>query len=63
MNFETLNLNADDAASFYHLPRMSHRDPFDRMIIWQAIREKMILISKYSKIPVYQKFGLSILGA
>lgn len=63
MNFETLNLNADDAASFYHLPRTAHRDPFDRMIIWQAIREKMILISKDSKIPAYQKFGLSILGA
>ena len=44
MNFETLELKADDAASLYHLPRTPHRDPFDRMIIWQAIREKMILI-------------------
>jgi PIN domain nuclease of toxin-antitoxin system len=63
MNFKTFNLNADDAASFYHLPRTPHRDPFDRMIIWQAIREKMTLISKDGNIPAYQKFGLSILGA
>jgi PIN domain nuclease of toxin-antitoxin system len=63
MNFETLNLIADDAASFYHLPRTPHGDPFDRMIIWQAIRKKMILISKDSKILAYQKFGLNLLGA
>ena len=63
MNFEILTLNADEAASYYHLPRTPHRDPFDRMIIWQAIRKKMILISKDSKIPAYQKFGLSLLGA
>ena len=61
MNFEILNLTAEDAASFYRLPRTSHKDPFDRMIIWQAIREKMILLSKDSKIPAYQKFGLSLL--
>ncbi|MBW2612888.1 MAG: type II toxin-antitoxin system VapC family toxin [Deltaproteobacteria bacterium] len=61
MNFEILNLTAEDAASFYRLPRTSHKDPFDRMIIWQAIREKMILLSKDSKIPAYQKFGLNLL--
>jgi PIN domain nuclease of toxin-antitoxin system len=61
MDFETLNLNADDAASFHNLPRIAHRDPFDRMIIWQAIREKMILISKDKEIHVYQEFGLKIL--
>ena len=63
MNFETLNLNTDDAASFCHLPRTPHRDPFDRMIIWQAIRGEMTLISKNSKLPAYQKFDLSLLGA
>jgi PIN domain nuclease of toxin-antitoxin system len=61
MNFEILNITAEDAASFYRLPRTSHKDPFDRMIIWQAIREKMIFLSKDSKIPAYQKFGLNLL--
>ena len=61
MDFEILNLNAEDAASFHNLPRIAHRDPFDRMIIWQAIREKMILISKDKEIQFYREFGLKIL--
>lgn len=61
MDFEILNLNAEDAASFHNLPRIAHRDPLDRMIIWQAIREKMILISKDKEIQFYQEFGLKIL--
>jgi PIN domain nuclease of toxin-antitoxin system len=61
MNFELLSLSAEDAASFYHLPKIAHKDPFDRMLIWQAIREKMVLISKDSKIAAYKDFGLKIL--
>ena len=61
MRFELLGLSAEDAASFYHLPRTTHQDPFDRMLIWQAIREKMVLISKDSKILAYEDFGLKIL--
>lgn len=61
MNFELLDLRAEEAASFYRLPRISHKDPFDRMLIWQAIREKMVLITKDSKIAVYKDYGLEIL--
>ena len=61
MNYDVLNLNAEDAASFYRLPRISHKDPFDRMLIWQAIREKLILISNDSKVSAYEAFGLKIL--
>jgi len=62
MNFEFLNLSAEDAASFHHLPRVSRKDPFDRMLTWQAIREKLVLISKYRKISAYEKYGLKILS-
>ena len=51
----------NDEASFYHLPRITHKDPFDRMLIWQAIREKMVLISKDGKIEAYKDYGLKIL--
>jgi PIN domain nuclease of toxin-antitoxin system len=61
MSFELLSLSAEDASSFYHLPRVAHKDPFDRMLIWQAIREKMVLISKDRKIAAYEDFGLKIL--
>lgn len=62
MNFKLLSLNAEDAASFYHLPRITHKDPFDRMLIWQAIREKMVFISKDKKIEAYEEYGLKILS-
>ena len=61
LNFEPLSLSADDASSFHHLPRISHKDPFDRMLIWQAIREKMVLISKDREISAYENYGLKVL--
>lgn len=60
MNIEILSFKAEDAASFHKLPRISHKDPFDRMIIWQAIRGQMVLISKDSKMSSYEKYGLTL---
>lgn len=61
MNFSVLDLSTEDAATFYKLPRQTHKDPFDRIIIWQAINNKLTLISKEKSIPEYQTFGLSLL--
>ena len=61
MRLELLGLSAEDAASFHHHPPTTHKDPIDRMIIWQAIREKMVQISKDRKIVAYEDFGLRIL--
>ncbi len=60
INFEMLNLSIEDAASFYRLPRFPHKDPFDRIIIWQAIQNNMILISRDREISQYQNTGLRI---
>src|SRR5437867_2388525 len=38
-------LDPSDAASFHRLPRRAHRDPFDRMLVWQSIRRGMGLLS------------------
>ena len=61
MSFELLSLSAEDTASFHHLPPITHKDPFDRMLIWQAIQEKMVLMSEDSKIAAYKGYGLKIL--
>ena len=53
-----LAVSPSDAASFHQLPRLAHKDPFDRFLIWQAIRQKMVLISKDSEFENYRKFGL-----
>ena len=61
INIETLEISEEEASSFYHLPRQNHKDPYDRLIIWQAIHRKIPLISIDKPIKKYQKFGLEIL--
>lgn len=58
MNMEILPITAAEASSFHKLPRISHKDPFDRIIIWQAIQRKMTLVSKDRDFKAYRKFGL-----
>jgi len=58
MGLSILPISPSEAASFHKLPRLLHRDPFDRFIIWQAIQRKMTLISKDREFKEYQKLGL-----
>ncbi|MBW1800558.1 MAG: type II toxin-antitoxin system VapC family toxin [Deltaproteobacteria bacterium] len=58
MGVNIIPLSPNEAASFYNLPRLAHKDPFDRLIIWQAIQQKMTLISKDREFRVYGKYGL-----
>jgi len=58
MDIDILPINPSEAASFYKLPRLEHKDPFDRLMIWQAIQRKIILISKDRSFKDYRKFGL-----
>jgi PIN domain nuclease of toxin-antitoxin system len=59
--FEILPLTASEAASCHRLPRLEHRDPFDRLIVWQAIDRKLVLISADSSISAYRSAGLKVL--
>lgn len=61
MNLETLPLTASQASGFHRLPRLSHKDPFDRIIIWQAIQKNMSLVSKDRDFKSYRPFGLKTL--
>jgi PIN domain nuclease of toxin-antitoxin system len=56
--FEILQPDASDMASFGRSPRAEHKDPFDRMIVWQAIRQGFTLITKDAGLRVYQAHGL-----
>ena len=58
--FETIELEPKEAASFYRLPRAGHKDPFDRLIIWQAIQRDFFLISADRDFGAYQKHGLEL---
>jgi len=58
MGFDTLPLSVSEAASFHQLPKRAHKDPFDRLIIWQAIQRRMHLVSKDRSFEEYTALGL-----
>ena len=61
MRLEIIQIKALESASFLQLPKLRHKDPFDRMIIWQAIRQTLVLILKDAAFPEYESFGLKVL--
>jgi PIN domain nuclease of toxin-antitoxin system len=61
MNLSIMNLSEQESATFYKLPQMEHKDPFDRLIIWQAIHNRMPLVSKDSKLKGYRRAGLKLI--
>jgi PIN domain nuclease of toxin-antitoxin system len=50
-----------EAATFGQLPLTGHKDPFNRMLIWQTISRILILISKDYQFENYQEYGLRTL--
>jgi len=46
--------------SFHKLP-IEHRDPFDRLLIWQCIQSGYHFLSVDGQIDRYRKYGLKIL--
>lgn len=47
--------------SVHLLPRTAHKDPFDRMLIWQCLRQRMTLMSADRDFKQYEKLGLRLL--
>ncbi len=59
MGLDVLPIDQECMASFYKLPKTpTHKDPFDRIIIWACIRENITLISQDGKFGEYQSHGL-----
>ncbi len=50
-DFEVLSVSLDHAMGVYELP-YHHRDPFDRLLIAQALAEGIPLLSKDSEFPL-----------
>lgn len=56
--FGILDIDADTAASFYKLPKLQNKDPFDRMLAWQAIKKDFYLLTKDRNFADFKAFGL-----
>jgi PIN domain nuclease of toxin-antitoxin system len=52
-------LAADILSTFHRLPYApDHRDPFDRLLVWQAICRKHTLLSRDRAMPFFKTHGL-----
>lgn len=51
----------EELINFYRLP-IEHRDPFGRIIIWQAIRSDFYLLTRDGLVKKYEKHGLKLLS-
>lgn len=58
-DFSILSIELKHIAAVEHLP-FYHRDPFDRLIIAQAVSENLSLISHDGKFPQYGDFVIQI---
>ena len=61
-----LPIGINDIKALEKLPTLTingkkHEDPFDRLIISQAISGRYTIVSSDSKFPFYKEFGLNLL--
>jgi len=62
MNFNIIDLREDETITFHELPlKENHKDPFDRMLIWQAITKKLAMISRDKLFEQYKEDGLKLI--
>ena len=53
-------LDPEILVTFHRLPYApDHRDPFDRLLVWHAIRRKHTLLSKHRAMPFFKAHGLN----
>ena len=57
---EPLPLTPEEAATYGDLSEPSHNDPFDRMLVWQAISRKLTLISGDREFERFRSDGLKL---
>ena len=52
------DISTELAATFYKLTATYHKDPFDRLLIWQAIQNNYTLVTVDKNIMLYKSEGL-----
>jgi PIN domain nuclease of toxin-antitoxin system len=59
LGFHIISPDPGQFASFHKLPSVvGHKDPFDRMLIWQAIQSDLIFLSQDRQLPNCDIHGL-----
>ncbi len=50
--------SAEESAGSHRLPKIAHKDPFDRMVIWQCLQRRWTLITRDRDLEGYITHGL-----
>lgn len=61
MGFFIEPLSPLDSSSYHQLSPSFHKDPFDKMLIWQAIRNQYTFISNDASVAKYKALGLRLI--
>ena len=61
MDFTIMDMRENESITFHELSlKENHKDPFDRMLIWQAITRNMAIISNDRLFKQYKEDGLKL---
>ena len=58
MGLDIVAPSAEESAGFHRLPKKAHKDPFDRMLIWQCLQRHRALVSWDRALDDYRALGL-----
>jgi PIN domain nuclease of toxin-antitoxin system len=58
MRLDIVAPSPEEAAGFHRLPRMPHKDPFDRMLIRQCLQSQWVFLTRDQALDDYQALGL-----
>ncbi len=62
MKLVSIPLSENNAATFYKISEFFHKDPFDRMLIWQSIENNLTFVSNDKNVKKYTAIGLKVIG-
>jgi PIN domain nuclease of toxin-antitoxin system len=61
MDIEVIAVDAISCSTYHHLNALHHRDPFDRMLIWQAKCLNIPILSKDESIKLYDPEWIQVI--
>lgn len=61
MGFQLISLLPEEAVTYETLGEDTHFDPFDRMLIWQAIHRNLTMVSRDAEFEKFVPHGLQLL--
>jgi PIN domain nuclease of toxin-antitoxin system len=60
LEYSQITLSPEDALGYANLAEATHKDPFDRMLIWQCMSRNLTMISKDTEFPKFVPYGLRL---